>query len=94
MGCDALVEVLKETRARLAQPENDFGLSRWKSAAAAVAEVDGILRRISAGETIELFDLEMFFAPTSSLQEVSLHSGWGDDFLRLASRLDAAIADL
>jgi hypothetical protein len=30
------------------------------------------------------------FAPTGPIQEVSLSSGWGDMFLELAKRMDAA----
>jgi hypothetical protein len=31
----------------------------------------------------------VLFAPTGPLQELSLSSGWADDFLKLASRFDA-----
>ena len=90
----ALVQVLKDTRAMLARPDNDFSWSRWNESEAAVAEIDDILRRIEAAETIKLEQLELLYAPTGSLQEVSINSDWEDTYLKLSSRFDRAIADL
>jgi hypothetical protein len=90
----ALVQVLKDTRAMLARPDNDFSWSRWNESEAAVAEIDDILRRIEAAETITLEQLELLYAPTGSPQEVSINSDWEDTYLKLSSRFDRAIADL
>lgn len=94
MTCEALIDVLTEVRAMLDRPDNDFSWSRWKDGASAVAEIDTILTRIEAAETIKLMPLQVLFAPTGSLQEVSIESGWAEEFIGLASRFDDAIADL
>jgi hypothetical protein len=83
-----LVDVLKETRDYLARPENDFSWSRWKDASEAVAEVDGYIASLNTSQPL---NPGFLFMPTASLQEVSLSSGWGVEFLNLASRADAAI---
>jgi hypothetical protein len=36
--------------------------------------------------------MEVLFAPTGPIQEVSISSGWGEAFLSLAERFDAAMA--
>ncbi|HEX8181606.1 MAG TPA: hypothetical protein VF525_18845 [Pyrinomonadaceae bacterium] len=36
--------------------------------------------------------MEVLFAPTGPMQEVSLSSGWGEEFLALAERFDEAMA--
>jgi hypothetical protein len=36
-------------------------------------------------------NLSWLFAPTGPLQEVSLNSGWGAEFLALVARFDAAM---
>jgi hypothetical protein len=36
-------------------------------------------------------DLEVMFAATGPIQEVSLSSGWGQDFLGLADKFDTAM---
>jgi hypothetical protein len=35
-------------------------------------------------------DLSILFAPTGSIQEVSLSSGWGDEFIYLSMDFDRA----
>lgn len=94
MSAAALIAVLHDIRALLARPDNDFFWSRWAGETEALADIDAVLRRINAGETVQIQSLELLFAPTGSLQEVSLSSGWGEEFVRIAKRFDAAIADL
>lgn len=94
MSQEALVAVLTEARALLARPDNDFFYSRWQDGAEACADIDRFLTAIGQGGTIWLPDIELLFAPTGSIQEVSLSSGWGDAFLHLSQRFDEAIHDL
>jgi hypothetical protein len=88
-----LLSVLHDTRARLAEPGNDFVWSRWGDQAEALAELDRHLSALVAGQ-MEKGVLDLLFAPTGSIQEVSISSGWGVDFLALAERYDAAIAEV
>lgn len=94
MSQEALVFVLQDVRALLGRPGNDFAYSRWNGPDQAVAEIDDILRRIEAAETIRLSSIEILFAPTGSLEEVSEASGWGEAFVQLNQRFEEAIADL
>jgi hypothetical protein len=77
--------VLADARALLARPGNDFSWSRWDNEREALAEMD----QLAADPSVQ--ELRALFAPTGPIQEVSLSSGWGDDFLQLACRFDAAI---
>jgi hypothetical protein len=89
-----LVKVLREAREFLARPDNDFVWSRWDSAADAIREFDALTAQIVSGDTSHRSDLELLFAPTGSIQEVSISSGWGEEFLTLAARFDAVIKKL
>ena len=89
-----LVEVLQETRGFLARPSNDFAWSRWDSAQDALGEIDNLIKRIQAGDMPDRLDLRVLFAPTGSIQEVSLSSGWGQEFIELADKFDSAIASV
>ncbi|MEH1017773.1 hypothetical protein V6U90_32480 [Micromonospora sp. CPCC 206060] len=93
MGADtaALLAVLEEARAYLARPDNDFSWSSFHDMAAALEELDGLTAMVHAGGPVP-FTLTVLFAPTGPIQEVSLSSGWGDEFLALADRFDAALA--
>jgi hypothetical protein len=86
-----LVEVLRETRELVARPANEFVWSRWDDAADALREFDALVARIESGDTSRRSDLELLFAPTGSIQVVSISSGWGEEFLALSERFDAVI---
>jgi hypothetical protein len=88
---DKLIVVLREARELLALPENDFAWSPWDDAEDALLEIDGLLKQIEAGELPKRSALEVLFLPTGPIQEVSLSSGWGKEFIRLATKFDAAI---
>ncbi|MBX7215316.1 MAG: hypothetical protein K1X39_15015 [Thermoflexales bacterium] len=83
-----LIRVLEETRRWLALPENDFSWSSWVDQAAALREVDEDMAAVARGE--DPTDLGVLFAPTGPIQEVSLSSGWGQEFLVLARQFEAA----
>lgn len=89
---EALLQVLRETRALLALPDNDFAWSTWDSASEALAELDGFISDIEAGHAFEGLKLSSLFAATADIQEVSLSSGWADEFCRVAERFDSAFA--
>ena len=88
---DELVEVLRETRELLARPDNNFIWSYWDSATDALREFDAFITQIELGDTSGRSDLKFLFAPTGSIQEVSISSGWGQEFLALSARFDALI---
>jgi hypothetical protein len=87
-----LLSVLRDTRAALSRPGNDFAWSRWDSAEEAVLVLDGHVAAIERDDTSRLPELKVLFAPTGSIQEVSVSSGWGEEFLGLAARFDKAAA--
>src|SRR5687768_8490191 len=86
-----LVEVLREARRFLARPENDFAWSSWEDTTAALREMDGLIGRIESGDMPKRSDLEVLFLPTGPIQEVSVSSGWGEEFVEFASRFDTAV---
>lgn len=88
---EELVGVLLETRKFLERPGNNFDWSPWDDAVGALKEIDRRIAQLRAKELPERIDLVVLFAPTGPVQEVSLSSGWGDEFLTLANRADSAI---
>jgi hypothetical protein len=87
-----LLEVLCESRALLALPNNDFAWSTWDNTASALSELDSFITAIEDGTSFESSALSILFATTGDIQEVSMSSGWGDEFLRVAERFDSALA--
>lgn len=86
-----MLAVLAETRALLALPGNDFSWSSFLDAEAALAELDGYIDTIRAGDPPPPM-LRVLFAATGPIQEVALSSGWADEYLAVADRFDAAVS--
>ena len=88
---ETLAAVLREARALLAIPDNCFAWSSWRSSAKALAEMDAAIAMCDAGGTPDIERLKLLFAPTGAIQEVSISSGWAEEFLAVAKRFDSAI---
>jgi hypothetical protein len=86
-----LAMVLREARTLLALPHNDFAWSSWEDAPEALADVDKLIATLEEGKLPSRLNVQILFGPTGPMQEVSLCSGWSDEFLALASRCDAIV---
>jgi hypothetical protein len=86
---DKLIDVMLEARRLVALPGNDFSWSSFLDQESALGEIDAHIASVRAGST-ETGGLAILFLPTGPIQEVSLSSGWGDEFVALADRFDRA----
>ena len=84
-----LILVLRETRSLLARPDNDFAWSSWNDQSAALQEIEEAIALCEQGKPPYL---PVLYAPTGPIQEVSLSSGWGQEFLAIAEQFDLAWA--
>ena len=85
--------MLQRVAELISEHETDVAWSRFNTAAELEAE---IVRYLTLAETARLSEsdcseLAVLFAPTGSLQEVSISSGWSEEFLLLAERVDKAL---
>jgi len=86
---EKLISVIKETRTYLAREANDYSWSSWNDREQALSQIDAILMQLENGS---IPGIEVLFAPTGPIQEVSMSSGWSREFLGLAERFDEAYA--
>jgi hypothetical protein len=84
-----LIAILKDTKTLIARDGNDFSWSSWKDQEHAFSEIDSVIAELENGSVPEI---GVLFAPTGPIQEVSLSSGWGGEFLELAERFDKEYA--
>ena len=68
---------MMEIRRLFALPDNDFAWSPWHDQRVALADIDRYIGDLTQGAVPHL---SWLFAPTGSLQDVSLRSGWGAEF--------------
>ena len=86
-----LADVLREAIVWLSRPDSDFAWSSWNDSTEAVSELSAHIAALESGKLPPKLDLTILFAPTGPIQEVSISSGWGDEFLSLAERFDCAV---
>lgn len=82
-----LNEIIQILRAR----RTDVVWSYYDTVDEAVADLNSHIERLRSGDLSGMFDLKMLFAPTGSLQEISINSGWGNEFLVISEKFDKAI---
>jgi hypothetical protein len=70
------------------RPGNDFSWSSWIDAKTASIELTQIKYALLRNDLSHYASLRSIFSPTGPLQELSLSSGWGEEYLRLAAQLD------
>lgn len=84
-----LIGILEEARVLIARDGNDFSWSSWRDQDHAISEIDSIIEELKNGSVPEI---RVLFAPTGPIQQVSISSGWGNEFLKLAERFDIEYA--
>jgi hypothetical protein len=83
-----LAHVLEAALELISLPDNDFAWSSWANEFEAKTEIQSLLELVRSGNLPERIKVSVLFAPTGPLQEVSLSSGWGEPFLKVAEAFD------
>jgi hypothetical protein len=91
---EEVIGILQEIARVLDRPGTDVVWSRYNSVEEAAGDIGQHLERLRRGDLSRIEDLALLFAPTGALQEISISSGWGEEFLVLAARFDRAIESM
>ncbi|MBN1215565.1 MAG: hypothetical protein JXA99_08975 [Candidatus Lokiarchaeota archaeon] len=83
-----LREILLSAIELLSLPDNEFCWSYWKDKEKAVEDINKIINSIKNGDIPKRLEVAILFAPTGPIQEVSISSGWGEFFIKLADKFD------
>ena len=82
-----LVEALEQTLSFLERSEDTV----WSNLS--VNETRNILEKmlceIKNGRDFDKFELQIQFAPTGNIQEISLHNGWSQEYIKIAGTIDS-----
>ena len=88
-----IVEILEEVKEFISGISTDVGWSRFESKEEATKEIIEHIHRLKNNDFSKIEDLIILFLPTSDLQETSISSGWGKEFLVIAEKFDNSIKD-
>lgn len=89
-----LVQVVEDVLAIVEAEPQETTWSCWDEPEEMVADLRNHVELLRRGDVSQVLELKRLFAPTGSLQEVAISSGWGERYLGLAARFDAASAGL
>ena len=73
------------------QPFADFVWSRYENAEEAITDMTRIIAALRNGDEAVLKEIQLLFGPTGSIQEISISSGWGNEYIEISARVDRCL---
>lgn len=91
MEIEKLISALQETVSFLQNSQS----SGWApmSVEEIIQELESEIAKAKISKPIDTKSLGFLFAPTGAIQETSIDSGWGEDFLRISNIIDQFTTD-
>jgi hypothetical protein len=89
---EKLIGILMEVNDLIKLPQTDLIWTNYNNVEEVISEINSYITRLREHDTTVFDELKMLFAPTGSLQEISIDSGWGNYFIELSSRFDDIVA--
>jgi len=91
---NAFKEQLDRLICLLSQPSADICWTRYETADEVIEELQTIESQILQNDNAAIKRLLHLLAPTGALQEISISSGWGYEFLDIAASLESILQNL
>jgi len=91
MNIKIAVEQISRLVHLLSLPSTDVCWSTYNNASEAIDELKLLKIGIEKQDKNAIDRMLLLLAPTASLQEISLSSGWGEEFLTIAEILETAL---
>jgi hypothetical protein len=89
-----LIEILETIKKLILEPRTDISWSTFDSKDELIIEIDAHIKKLNLKDFSKIKDLILLFAPTSDFQEISLSSGWSNQYLNISEKFDIAIKGL
>ena len=91
MDIEAVVKQISRLKYLLSLPSTDVCWSTYNSAFEVIDELESLRAQIEKQDENARQRILFLLAPTGDLQEISLSSGWGYEFLEIAEALENAL---
>jgi len=85
---NSLKKLLEEVVSIIEKSELNLVLSYYNTKEEILLELYEYIKKLELTEFIKIDRIKILFAPTSSLQDIAIHSGWGKEFLVISSKVD------
>ncbi|MCQ4922202.1 hypothetical protein NE686_03840 [Tissierella carlieri] len=88
MNKSKVIEVLERVKFILNNYQNDLTYSSYNCEQELIDELDCYIEQIKDDDFSRTDDILLLFAPTGNLQEISMDSGWGREYIKFADIID------
>ncbi|MFQ5976775.1 MAG: hypothetical protein ACE5OZ_01435 [Candidatus Heimdallarchaeota archaeon] len=88
---NALRALLEEVVMIIETSDTNLTWSGYDSEEEIILKLRDHIGKLGVNEIATVAEIKLLFAPTSSLQDIAIHSGWGDDFLAISSKVDGLL---
>ncbi len=83
-----LISILTEVRELINTPNTNVVWTRYEHVDKLINNIDLYIDELRKEEESIIEKVEILFAPTGTLQEISIDNGWGDRFIELSIKVD------
>ncbi len=87
----ALKILLEEVVVILETSDTNLAWSGYNSEVEIIIELRDHIEKLEANELTTIAEIKLLFTPTSSLQDIAIQSGWGEDFLAISLKVDGLV---
>ena len=91
MNVEIVKKQISELKDFLSLPSVDVCWTKYDSADEVINELELIEAGILNQDNNAINQLRFLLSPTSALQEISISSGWGDEFISIAKIIENAL---
>ncbi len=91
MDIDMIKSQLNRLIELLESPDVDVTWSSYDNPEQVISDIKTIGNSILCGDIKLIQKMKLLLAPTGDLQEISISSGWGDEFLEIAYAIEIAL---
>ena len=88
--CTRQLSILKNL---LSQPTTDVCWSSYDSPLEVISDLNLLEKGILDNDRTAADNLLLLMAPTNDLQEISISSGWGDEFICISKAIETALGE-
>jgi len=89
-----ILEQILRLKHLISQPDTDVLWSSYNSADEVIKKLESIEAGIKSRDISALDKIHFMLLPTGDLQEISISSGWGHEFLKIAETVDNALLEI
>ncbi len=85
---EKLLYIFDEIKCLVDRPDTDFSWSSFRNATEFSETFDLLIENIKKGVPGSMEEMQLLFAPTSDLQDISIDSGWSGKYIEISSRFN------